>query len=98
MPAARFEWLDIDRQHPEGQRYLISGALNVDFTTHVRLLLDLSRAQLTSGTYPSTAPPRRLHPERHHLRYADSADAVSAYTKVSGSRACAIKKSQTCGD
>ncbi len=57
MPAARFEWLDVDRQHPAGQRYLISGALNLDFTAHVRLLLDLSRDQLTAGTYPSTAPP-----------------------------------------
>ena len=57
MPTARFEWLDIDRQHPEGQRYLVSGALNLDFTTHLRLLLDLSRDQLTSGTYPSSAPP-----------------------------------------
>jgi hypothetical protein len=57
MPALRFEWLDIDRQHPEGQRYLASAALNFDFTVHVRLLLDLSRDELTSGTYPSSAPP-----------------------------------------
>ena len=45
MPTARFEWLDADRQQPEGQRYLVSGALNLDFTAHVRLLLDLSRDQ-----------------------------------------------------
>ena len=57
MPALRFEWLDIDRQHPEGQRYLASAALNLDFTAHVRLLLDLSRDELTAGTYPSSAPP-----------------------------------------
>jgi hypothetical protein len=57
MPTARFEWLDADRQQPEGQRYLISGALNLDFTTHVRLLLDLSRDQLERGSAPLMSPP-----------------------------------------
>ncbi len=57
MPAARFEWLDVDRQQSGGQRYLISGALNLDFTAHVRLLLDLSRDQLGSGTSPADTPP-----------------------------------------
>jgi len=57
MPALRFEWLDVDRQHPEGQRYLASAALNLDFTTHVRLLLDLTRAQVHAGTYPLSSPP-----------------------------------------
>jgi hypothetical protein len=57
MPALRFEWLDADRQHPEGQRYLASAALNLDFTTHVRLLLDLSRDELRAGTYPLATPP-----------------------------------------
>ena len=57
MPTARFEWLDVDRQAPEGQRYLISGALNLDFTAHVRLLLDLSRDQLGAGTTPADTPP-----------------------------------------
>jgi hypothetical protein len=57
MPALRFEWLDADRQHPEGQRYLASGAVNLDFTTHVRLLLDLSRDELRAGTYPLSTPP-----------------------------------------
>jgi hypothetical protein len=57
MPAVRFEWLDTDRQGPGGQHYLASGALNLDFTTHVRLLLDLSRDQVSAGTTSSTSPP-----------------------------------------
>lgn len=57
MPTARFEWLDADRQHPEGQRYVVSGALNLDFTTRVRLLLDLTRDQLAHGTYALSSPP-----------------------------------------
>ncbi len=57
MPTARFEWLDVDRQQSEGQRYLVSGALNLDFTAHVRLLLDLSRDKLGPGTSPTTTPP-----------------------------------------
>jgi hypothetical protein len=57
MPAARFEWLDVDRQQSEGQRYLVSGALNLDFTAHVRLLLDVSRDHLGPGTSPMTTPP-----------------------------------------
>ena len=57
MPTVRFEWLDADRQQSGGQRYLISGALNLDFTAHVRLLLDLSRDQLSSGLPPNTTPP-----------------------------------------
>jgi hypothetical protein len=57
MPALRFEWLDADRQHPEGQRYVASGALNFDYTAHARLLLDLTRDQLRPGTYPLSSPP-----------------------------------------
>jgi hypothetical protein len=57
MPALRFEWLDADRQHPEGQRYLASAALNLDFTAHVRLLLDLSRDEVRAGSYPLSTPP-----------------------------------------
>jgi len=57
MPAVRFEWLNIDLQQPEGQRYLFTGALNLDFTTHVRLLLDLSRYQISpAGNYPPAPP------------------------------------------
>ena len=57
MPAARFEWLNADRQQDEGQRYLISGALNLDFTSQIRLLLDLSRAQVEAGTVPFDSIP-----------------------------------------
>jgi hypothetical protein len=57
IPTARFEWLDTDRQHPEGQRYVVSGALNLDFTARVRLLLDLTRDQLQRGSYPLSSPP-----------------------------------------
>jgi hypothetical protein len=56
MPALRFEWLNIDLQQPEGQRYLFTGALNLDFTTHVRLLLDLTRYQISPGVYPPPPP------------------------------------------
>lgn len=56
MPAVRFEWLDIDLQQPEGQRYLFTGALNLDFTSHVRLLLDLTRYQISPGVYPPAPP------------------------------------------
>jgi hypothetical protein len=57
MPALRFEWLDADRQQPQGQRYLASIALNLDFTARVRLLLDLSRDELRAGTSPVNSPP-----------------------------------------
>ncbi|HVV49398.1 MAG TPA: hypothetical protein VHO06_07060, partial [Polyangia bacterium] len=57
MPAFRLEWLDADREHPEGQRYLVSGALNLDVTSHVRVLFDLSRYQIEAGSYPLTSPP-----------------------------------------
>lgn len=56
IPGVRFEWLDANRQQPDGQRYLLSGALNLDFTDKVRLLLDLSRAQLTAGSVPASSP------------------------------------------
>ena len=57
VPALRFEWLDADRQHPGQTNYLATAALNLDFTAHVRLLLDLSRDQLRAGTYLSASPP-----------------------------------------
>lgn len=57
MPAIRFEWLNTDLQQPGGRHYLASGALNLDFTAHARLLLDLSRDQVEAGTSPSTSPP-----------------------------------------
>lgn len=53
MPAARFEWLDADREHPVGRRLYISGAINVmDKADQVRVLLDVSRQQVQTGTIP----------------------------------------------
>jgi len=43
MPAARAEWLDVDRKTSEGGRLYLTAGLNVDFNASVRLLLDLSR-------------------------------------------------------
>lgn len=61
MPAARFEWLDADREHPVGRRYLFSGSLNLmDRADTVRLLLDVSRNQVQSGTFPLSVPPLLL--------------------------------------
>ena len=53
LPAARFEWLDADREHPVGRRLYISGAMTVmDKADQVRLLLDVSRQQVQTGTIP----------------------------------------------
>jgi hypothetical protein len=52
MPAGRFEWLNDDLQHPEGDRYLITGAVNLDVTRQLRFLLDLSRQIMRRGAYP----------------------------------------------
>jgi hypothetical protein len=52
MPAGRFEWLNDDLQHPEGDRYMISGALNLDITHQVRFLVDLTRQIMKPGGYP----------------------------------------------
>ncbi len=77
MPTARFEWLDADRQQSGGQRYLLSGALNLDFTAHVRLLLDLVArpARLRPPSRDDAA--RRVHAERHHLRHPDPAEGLT---------------------
>ena len=57
MPAARFEWLNDDLQHPEGDRYMISGALNLDITHQVRFLVDLTREIMDPGGYPIASVP-----------------------------------------
>lgn len=57
MPAARFEWLDSDREHPEGYRYLYTGALNVDITRQLRILLDFTREQMDPRGYPIASLP-----------------------------------------
>jgi hypothetical protein len=52
-PAARFEWLDADREHGIGRRYVASGALNVgDLADNLRFLVDVSRTQVEAGSYP----------------------------------------------
>ena len=53
LPAARFEWLDADREHPVGRRLYISGAMTVmDKADQVRFLVDVSRQQVQTGTIP----------------------------------------------
>jgi hypothetical protein len=57
MPAARFEWLNDDLQHPEGDRYLITGALNVDVANQLRFLFDYSHYLMRYGSYPISSTP-----------------------------------------
>jgi hypothetical protein len=57
MPAARFEWLDTDREHAQAQRYFVTGALNLDISDAVRVLLDVTRAEFRAGGDPITSSP-----------------------------------------
>jgi hypothetical protein len=57
MPAARFEWLNDDLQHPEGDRYLITGALNIDVVSQLRFLFDYSHYEMRPGSYPIASVP-----------------------------------------
>jgi hypothetical protein len=57
MPAFRFEWLDADREHPEGYRYIYTGALNVDITRQLRILLDFSHYDMAPRGYPISSLP-----------------------------------------
>lgn len=50
-PVARCEVLDADRQHANGRRTLISGAVDVDVGA-VRVVLDVSQRLLQPGTVP----------------------------------------------
>jgi hypothetical protein len=51
MPAARAEYLDADREHANvGGILHLSGAINVDLSTRVRLLGDVSRHFVQYGT------------------------------------------------
>jgi hypothetical protein len=58
MPAARFEWLDADREHPIGRRFYMSGALNVmDLADTFRVVVDVSRSIVQAGSFPLSVPP-----------------------------------------
>ncbi len=57
MPAARFEWLNDDLQHPEGDRYIITGALNLDVARQLRFLFDYSSYIMRPGGYPIQSVP-----------------------------------------
>jgi hypothetical protein len=57
MPAGRFEWLNDDLQHPEAQRYIETGALNVDVTSRLRFLVDLTHYDIRPGGYPISSVP-----------------------------------------
>ena len=51
VPAARAEYLDTDREHANlGGILHLSGALNVDLTERVRLMVDVSRHYVQYGT------------------------------------------------
>jgi hypothetical protein len=52
MPAVRLEWLDTDRDRPIGRYVMLSSAVNIDFGTRVRLLLDVTKQWVTDGTLP----------------------------------------------
>ena len=50
LPALRVEWLDTDREHDTGGRLYVTGGLNFDFTSNLRLLFDLSYLHAQLGT------------------------------------------------
>jgi hypothetical protein len=50
MPAARIEWLDVDREHAVGRRRLLSLGLNVLFTKTIRLLVDVTHTDVEGNT------------------------------------------------
>jgi len=51
VPAARGEWLDTDRDHPDvGELIHLSFGLSLDFNQHVRLSSELSRHLVQPGT------------------------------------------------
>lgn len=57
MPAARVEWLDADREHDVGQRWLFTAGLNFEFDANMRLLLDVTRQNVQAGSLPLSQPP-----------------------------------------
>jgi hypothetical protein len=57
MPAFRLEWLNDDLQHPEGDRYIFTGALNVDVARQLRFLFDYSYYLMRPGGYPIQSVP-----------------------------------------
>ncbi len=64
MPAARFEWLDADRENDTGRRLRASVGLNFILNKGVRLLLDVSRTQVQPSSplldQPSPLPAPRF--------------------------------------
>jgi hypothetical protein len=43
MPAARAEWLDVDRKNAGGGRLYLTAGLNIDLSANLRILVDVSR-------------------------------------------------------
>ncbi|MET0385501.1 MAG: hypothetical protein ABW321_06065 [Polyangiales bacterium] len=70
MPALRAAWSDFDREHPVGVRRELSVALNMDFTDHVRLLIDGTRSDVQSNS-PRLRQPKPL-PETPYMQLADT--------------------------
>jgi hypothetical protein len=50
MPAARAEWLDVDREHAGGRRQELTLGLNVIFSRNARLLIDVTRTDVQKNT------------------------------------------------
>jgi hypothetical protein len=50
MPVIRAEWLDADREHDVGLRRELSLALNFDFTSSVRFVIDVSRTDVQANS------------------------------------------------
>jgi hypothetical protein len=50
MPAIRAEWLDTDTEHTDGLRRQLTLGLSTYFTKSIRLLFDVTRTDVQSGT------------------------------------------------
>lgn len=50
MPALRAEWLELNREQRLGQRTYLTGALNLDLTPELRLLVDVSWRHVQRGS------------------------------------------------
>ncbi len=58
LPAARVEWLDVDRDKPVGAHWLSSAALNLDISANLRFLVDFTVHRVQAGTMPLSQVPQ----------------------------------------